>query len=198
MSSVFNVSSLGIKNFSNLSSASSSSIKDDIKNNRVLITSNPDTLSYQLILPTENPKRNVSYLVSDDTGQLSWGFPTAGDTLPSTPEGPPLIYKNGEYKFSKEISKMTKITGDNISAINFNNEDDSITINTNNSFFNLFSNIITLGFNGMSSIDIMSDKIIINKPLIIGNYKLEVINDELIITKYDSVSGNYIPGVVII
>ena len=93
---------------------------------------------------------------------------------------------------------MSSIKGKNNSSIIFNENDDTIIINSNNSFLYMFSNVISLGFNNNSSIDINQDYIIIKKPLIIGNYKLEVINDELIITKFDNNLQKYIPGVIVI
>jgi hypothetical protein len=193
--SVFNVSAIGFKNLNELSLTN---IKDDIKNNRIVLKSNCNTESYDLILPNNAPNLNKNYLVSDDNGNLTWSAPLSTEVLPTEPSGPPLIFNNDEYIFSPIISKMVSIKGKNNSSINFNENDDTITINSNNSFLYLFSNIISLGFNGNPSIDITEDYIIIKKPLIIGNYKLEVINDELLITKFDNTTQKYIPGVVVI
>lgn len=197
MSSVFNINSIGFKNLNDLSL---NNIKDNIKNNRVLITINDNTDSYKLILPNNAPSFSKNFLVADNNGTLSWDIPIATEILPNNPSGPPLIYHNGEYIFSPSIYNMQSITSSKTSSILFNETEDTISMNSNNTFFNLFSNIITFGFANDTSpaIEIMADKIIINKPLIIGNYKLEIINDELIITKFDNNSGKYIPGVVII
>ena len=87
-------------------------------------------------------------------------------------------------------------------SISFNTN--KLALKKNNTFVNLNTNSISLGVNSTnensnsSSLEIMEDKIIINKPLILGRYKLEVIDDELIILKYDPNTGKYIPGTVII
>ena len=198
MSSIFNIHTLGIKNFDNLISEN---IKDSIKNNRVLLTSDINTESYKLILPNASPKLNTNYLVSDENGELTWASPTiANEILPTTPEGPPLIYDNGEYKLSPNIRNMSSIssTEDANASISFDNN--KLSLKKNNTFINLNPSCISLGINqnNVSSIDIMDDKIIINKPLILGRYKLEAIDDELVITKFDINTGKYIPGTVII
>ena len=195
--SVFNVSAIGFKNLNEISSLNN--IKDDIKNNRITLKSNTNTESYELILPNNAPHLNKNYLISDNNGNLTWSAPISSEVLPTEPSGPPLIYSsNNEYLFSSQISKMSSIKGKNNSSIIFNENDDTIIINSNNSFLYMFSNVISLGFNNNSSIDINQDYIIIKKPLIIGNYKLEVINDELIITKFDNNLQKYIPGVIVI
>lgn len=197
MSSIFNVHTLGIKNFDNLISEN---IKDSVKNNRVLLTTDINSESYKLILPNTSPKLNINYLVSDENGELTWTSPTiANDILPIAPEGPPLIFDNGEYKFSPNIKNMISIQGsDTQSSINFNNN--QISIKKNNTFLNINSNKISFNVNNNnnSSMEILDDKIIINKPLILGRYKLEVIDDELIITKYDPNTDKYIPGTIIL
>lgn len=196
MSSIFNIHTLGIKNFDNLLSEN---IKDSIKNNRILLTSDVNTESYKLTLPNSSPKLNINYLVSNENGELTWYRPIiANDVLPNTPEGPPLIYEDGEYKLSPIIKNMTSIQNDTNSSINFNNN--QISIKKNNTFLNIKSDRISFNINSQenSSIEILDDKIIINKPLILGQYKLEVINDELIITKFNPNTGKYIPGTIIL
>ena len=198
MSSIFNVQTLGIKNFDNLISEN---IKDSIKNNRVLLTSGINTESYKLILPNSSPKLNTNYLVSDENGELTWTSPTiANDILPTTPEGPPLIYDNGEYKLSPNIRNMSSISSTEAANASISFDNNKLSLKKNNTFINLNSSCISLGINqnNVSSIDIMDDKIIINKPLILGRYKLDVIDDELVITKFDPNTGKYIPGTVII
>jgi hypothetical protein len=198
MTSVFNVHTLGIKNFDNLIT---DNIKDSVKNNRILLTTDINTESYKLILPTFSPKFSSNYLVANDNGELNWIAPTiANDILPTSPEGPPLIYENGEYIFSPNIKNMISITGNNYSDSSINFHNNQLSLKKNNTFINLNPNSISLGVNqnNTSSIDIMDDKIIINKPLILGRYKLEVIDDELVINKYDPNTDKYIPGTVII
>jgi len=197
MSSVFNINAIGFKKLHNLSL---NNIKDEIKNNRIVISINENTESYDLILPNNAPTLNKNYLVVDNNGFLSWDTPVTSEVLPTSPSGPPLIYYNNEYIFSPNISNMHSITNSKTSSIIFNENDDTVSINSNNTFFNLFSNIITLGFLNETTpaIEIMMDKIVINKPLVIGNYKIEIINDELIITKFDNNLNKYVPGVVII
>jgi hypothetical protein len=195
MTSVFNVSILGFKD---LTSLSVNNLKDDIKNNRVTIKSNSNTESYDLTLPNNAPSLTKNYLIANSNGELTWSAPITTEVLPTEPSGPPLIYHNQEYIFSPHISKMVSIKGKNDSAIIFNENDDTITFSSNSSFCNLFTDTISFGFNNVSAIDITEDNIIIKKPLIIGNYKLEIINDELLITKFDINTQQYVPGILVV
>jgi hypothetical protein len=202
MASIFNISALGI---GDLTSLSTNNLINDIQSNRVVITVSGTDTPYTITLPYHKPTYNFNILAADEGGFCTWIDSSNVIPLSDGLEGNPLIFQNGAYKFSDTIYNMKQIKQDsttNSSSFLFN-PDNSIYINTNKSnpfysFVSFLTNSISFGFNGTSAVNITKDSITVPSKLIIGSYKLEVINDELTITKWDSTTNSYVSGTLIV